>query len=748
MTTSELISYIKKQIEKNIPKDLIISKLVGAGWHREDIDEGFLSIDKYREPIEGENIFEVEKEQPKQEFLRTEEQKIATPIIETPKIEISTIKPPPTISLKVETPVVKNITIDIAKPEKTKEQIPIVEIQKIYSPTAETPIEIPKIETQKVWTPIRIPVKEVKEPEFLKNKVEETELEIQNLELPNKEGMIPMIKQKPVVNSLGYVVGANVDNLEKIDNVVITENPQNSSSIKDLPKIAMLSSYPKEMLAMGKREEEKIKSKKHKLFRISVIVLVVVVLAFGIWVFASGTINIKNLNIPFIKKDPKVLILNNSKVLASLNSYKTETNIEISSPSFANISAGLITGEAVSSIDEDTFTINTLGVINQTEQGLLSDNFVTIKSSILQDQIITDIKNNGTDLFITVPDLSQLIQEKIPESSVVKINEQQFGLFPALFSPEKETFLKKINIYRLLSSGMSSYLNKETLTAYDNFINDVEITEKGQENIKGIDTYHYSINADRQLAKNLLSKISNDFILNLSEADNTRLAEILGSVTVNSLEVWVGKGDSNIYQYNVSLSIPLSKIIGFEDKSIGDNKVNIVWKTTYYDFNISNSIFVPEESTPALDFVDNIKKEKVKNDVLSFKQVATSLFNSEKVYGTKSNSSGNCMNPTSGSLFSPLGHTKGAVTAVSSISSLLNKTLGTTNGNGYCYSTPKAWSFTVPISDNYDPTLVPVGGYNNFFCVDSTDATATLTASPKGTICSPKTTQTAPTIVN
>jgi len=184
------------------------------------------------------------------------------------------------------------------------------------------------------------------------------------------------------------------------------------------------------------------------------------------------------------------------------------------------------------------------------------------------------------------------------------------------------------------------------------------------------------------------------------------------------------------------------------DKSIGDNKVDVVWKTTYYDFNISNSIFVPEGSTPALDFVNNIKKEKTKNDILSFKQVATSLFNSEKVYGTKSNSSGNCMNPTSGSLFSPLGHTKGAVTAVSSISSLLNKILGTTNGNGYCYSAPKAWSFTVPVSDNYDPTLIPVGGYSNFFCVDSTGATATLTASPNGTICSPKTIEIAPTVVN
>ena len=77
MINSDLISYIKKQIDNNLSKDLIISKLIGVGWHREDIDEGFSTIereqasepkpkistpnyskdffDKYREPVATEN---------------------------------------------------------------------------------------------------------------------------------------------------------------------------------------------------------------------------------------------------------------------------------------------------------------------------------------------------------------------------------------------------------------------------------------------------------------------------------------------------------------------------------------------------------------------------------------------------------------------------------------------------------------------------------------------------------------------
>jgi len=240
------------------------------------------------------------------------------------------------------------------------------------------------------------------------------------------------------------------------------------------------------------------------------------------------------------------------------------------------------------------------------------------------------------------------------------------------------------------------------------------------------------------LAKNLLSKISDNFVLNLSEVDKDKLAQILGSVTIDSFEVWVGKRDNNIYQYNVVLGVPLSKIIGFEDKSIGNNQINIAWKTTYYDFNVNNNLFMPDTSTSVTDFVNSIEETKIKNDVSFFKQLADSLFKVEGIYGKKSNSSGSCMNPTSGSLFSPTGHTKGAITAISSLSELLNKILKTTDGAGFCYSTPKAWSFAVPISDSYDPIFIPAGGYTSFFCIDSTGATQDLTTPPTGVVCFPK----------
>lgn len=754
MITSELISYIRKQIKNNISRDLIISKLTQAGWHREDIDEGFLGIDlepkteiyvpeikkeigfvspviniqgqndHYREPLSLDNLSEGKNESAPIEFYNTEDQKP-----ETPKADV----------LKVD-----NLTTETLKSDNL-----IAEVSKKEEP--------------KVWTPMNTKIIQVVPSELLDinikseptksisvNQVSEQKKEI-ILEQPktpeitiavpviidykssNKnEELIPSLIPKVVVNSFGSI---NKDNLIKTDSPNIAIDSNKNSFIKNLPQSAMLSSYEKDLLFINQTNERLIEKKGTKVLKWLIVIIIILAVAGITFVFASDYLNISNLNIPFIKKDPRVLLLNNSKVLSSLQSYKSETNIEISSPSFANISSGLISGEAVTSSDVDTFSINTLGTINKNEKGLLSDNFVTIKSSILQDYITTDIKNDGTDLYISVPDLSQIIKEKIPLSSIVKINQNQFNLIPSLFSFNTESSLKKINLYKILSSGMPSYINNETLSFYDEFINKVEIIEKGQENIKGIDTYHYSINPDKQLSKKLLSKISENFVLNLSSEDKDRVSEILGAVIVDSFEVWVGKGDNNIYQYNVILDIPLSKIVGLEDKSIGDNKINIVWKTTYYDFNIKNNIFMPEKYTQVEDFVNTIKESKIKKDVVAFKQLASSLSNAEGVFGSKPNSSGSCMSPTPGSLFSPLGHNKGAITAVSNISELLNKVMGTTYNAGYCYSTSKAWSFTIPISNNYDQFSPKSEEYKSFFCVDSIGTTLDLSAPSTGVIC-------------
>jgi len=722
MITSELISYIKKQIKNNIPKDLIISKLIGAGWHGGDVEEGFLTVES--EPKTEDTYSTVVRNEIPDKYRE-------------PAVEDNSVKIESKLS-KVETP-------------------------KNYNPTNIQPRENLssniKVETPSI--PVKVPEEPIKKDDSLLGELKKTSNSDKSFSdvktnLPKKDDeLIPTLKPKVPVDHVttNYYIPTNVSTIK--DSPVKPTTPilsdiNQKPAVRDLSKIVMLSSYKTDSLSVNKEKEETIKNKtgsKNKIKWI-IIAIVVCIVAFFVWAFASGFINIKNINIPFIKKDPKVLLLNNSEVLSSLESYKTETDIKISSPTIANISAGLTSGEAISSLDKDYVSINTVGMVSQKEQKLLSDNFVTVKSSLLQNYITTDIKGSDSDLFISVSDLDQIINENVSDSSLIKISEEQSNLIPSLFSTNIATRLEKINTYKILSKGVFSFINKENLASYNELISNATITEKSQEKIKGTDTYHYSIAPDKQSVKKFLSEMVNSFSSNLSEDDQNRLSEILGSTEVYSFEIWIGKSDNNIYQFNLVFNVPLSKIIGFEDKSIGDSAVNIVWKTTFYDFDIDNSISIPTEFVSMTDFVENVKTTEIKNNVSSFKQLATDLFNDEGNYGSKSNTSGSCMSPTSGSLFSPTGHIAGASTAVSEISSLLNSILGTTKGTGYCYSTPKAWSFTIPISSNYDLASIPVEGLGSFFCIDSTGDARDLTSPTTSVVCAPKieTTETAKTI--
>jgi len=44
MITEDLIEYIKNQTANNVPKELIISRLIQAGWYKEDVEEGINKV--------------------------------------------------------------------------------------------------------------------------------------------------------------------------------------------------------------------------------------------------------------------------------------------------------------------------------------------------------------------------------------------------------------------------------------------------------------------------------------------------------------------------------------------------------------------------------------------------------------------------------------------------------------------------------------------------------------------------------
>jgi hypothetical protein len=118
---------------------------------------------------------------------------------------------------------------------------------------------------------------------------------------------------------------------------------------------------------------------------------------------------------------------------------------------------------------------------------------------------------------------------------------------------------------------------------------------------------------------------------------------------------------------------------------------------------------LPEESVNIEEFVKDLRDIKIKNTIYSFKSLANNLYNAQGSFGTQSNSSGSCAAPTQGSLFSPLGHSKGATSIIGNISSSINEMLEVTKGTLQCYSTQQTWAVAAPLTS--DPL--------SSFCIDS-----------------------------
>jgi hypothetical protein len=653
MITDDLIAYIQAQLQKNIPKDLIINKLLEIGWKPSDIDEGFMTISSV--PSDS-PIPKVEKKMdPYRELTDEEEEELLKHKKDVIKEEVK--------------PIDNNLS-GVWTPVKIK---PIIDSSykgplMTASSFREHKVDIPKIEENKTLNEVKAPV----------------------------------VSVAPIRSSV-------FENFSKTSSSI-----PNNWAIKNSPTSINI-------------DELAENSHKNKSALWMTIFIIFILIALGVaFAFMKGYINISNINIPFIKKDPKILLLNNSFQLSSLKSYKTETNINISSSTFANITNGLVTGQEVTSIDKDSISIRSLSSVNQNDDNTNSEDSITITSSILEDAISTNIKNNGSNLYIRIPDLNQIMGKDSPEQKVLMLQQGEFNQIAPFLPDMLSQKAQQIDMYKILSDGISSYITNSKTLAYEDFINNTSIIEKDPEIIHGMETYHYDVNTDKPMTKKLIKEISSTFFVStMSEADRNQLEEILGSVNISSFEIWIGKNDNTIYQYKISLSVPLSKILGLEDSGIGNSEVKLDWTTTYYDFNVVNEINIPQDFVNVSDFVKSYNDIKLKNKVNSLISLANALKNSEGSFGKTVNKSGSCIKPDNGSLFSPLGHTKGATLVVGDIANTMNTILLKTNNIGSCFSTLKDWAVSVPLENE-------LGLY---YCIDSTGYSTKIDTELKGVVC-------------
>ena len=703
MITESLINYIKNQRNKNVSEELIVSQLAKVGWHMDDIKEGLdkatpsveiktethrsYTIDPYHEPIDSDSKIEQSPILKNKELELKEE-------IETKKEEIRKIWTPraikPVVDEKIEVQHGQSVVNSVST--RTIESFP----KELNSPN-----ESPKID------PI-IPPRESIAPVIKEIKPESNENEI-----------IPTLIQKPRMDSITPIPPTN----PSTSSVPQSKIPNTSNN---LSKMAMISSYSKDYVSASKLKEEVFKRKKSVLLRWLIIILIICILGGAVFIFTEGYFEIPKIKIPFIKKDTKTLLLNSATNFASLKSYKVETGATISFPSFADTTSGLMEGESVPSNNKESFSFSSKGKINKLDPEASFFRYdINFDSSLLESELKTSFKFDEENSIIDIPDLSQILREDTPPLGMISIPNEKINQIKIILPVSLQEKSNNIDFSKLIPSNSVDYISNQFVSAFKDFTGNIEMIKKGEREIHGIDTYNYSVNVDRPTLKKLLTDISGALFVDMSDGSKIDMEEFFRVISIDSFEVWIGKKDGNIYQYKFTLTIPLSKIIGLEDKSMTDSEVTIDWHTTYYDLDVPNNEITSLEIINFEDFMKRFEDIKIKNIVSSFTSSAQIMKDTLGNYGKKSNSTGSCSESTSGSLFSPLGHKKEASAIVETIAETMNTIVTQVNEGSLCYSTSKAWALASPLSS--DP--------NSYFCVDSEGSSVTLIEPLSGTSC-------------
>jgi hypothetical protein len=334
--------------------------------------------------------------------------------------------------------------------------------------------------------------------------------------------------------------------------------------------------------------------------------------------------------------------------------------------------------------------------------------------------------HDGVRSIVSIPDMSSVVSSHVLPGGLVEISKEEYPAFIGSIISFIAQPLSGVVLGDIETRGFSHTFENETKQAFAELIGSSSFNEKQDTlNNKDVPLRHYNVNIDRPSVRQFLSRVVRASGISFEGSTQTHINEAIGAVSVDSFEVWVDKGDSIIRRYKMSLSVPLSKVIGFSDSGIAGSELRIDLKGTYYDFDAPHTIHIPTSTTPLDTYKNTMIDANVKDIVETFSLQAKKLQKIEGSYGVQANTSGSCTSPSSGSVFSPLGHPSKANESVGSIASSMNTLLASISVEPVCRSSKSAWVIAIPQATN--PALIS--------CVDSSGLSTNLTAMPTGVRC-------------
>jgi len=705
MITNDLISYIEEQLQKNIPKESIVSQLLQVGWRPLDIEEGFLAIASVSkvppapEQKTTSSLLEKQTIDPYRELPHTSPTEIQNPSVDrSPKVWIPRQLE---TALDKTTPARSSTPVSSFASDTQKSKFQ----SKVYVyviPTADAHAQ----ETAQTIADELLPTLAPKE--LMQGSQEKEDI---------SEPQEVQVESLPTTQPLGIPADFK------------DETPHIKSAPKEIEHSAPVSdvapvSVPFVDATLGQPEKESSNTKRISLKTI-ILLLVLGIIGGGVFAVWAGYITIPPFAFSLIKKNPKEVILLTGRDLARLDAYSVQTEITLSSPLLSDITDGLLSGEVVLSDERDTISFAIESHIDNRTSSL-REHTLTAKSSLLDEPLSARSIHDGMRSIVSIPDMSSVVSSHALPGGLVEISEEEYPAFIGSIVSFIAQPLSGVVLGDIETRGFSQTFENETKQAFAELISSSSFNEKQDTlNNKDVPLRHYNVNIDRPSVRQFLSRVVRASGVSFEGSTQTHINEAIGAVSVDSFEVWVDKGDSIIRRYKMSLSVPLSKVIGFSDSGIAGSELRIDLKGTYYDFDAPHTIHIPTSTTPLDTYKKTMIDARVKDIVETFSLQAKKLQKIEGSYGIQANTSGSCTSPSSGSVFSPLGHPSKANESVGSIASSMNTLLASISAEPVCRSSKSAWVIAIPQAIN--PALIS--------CVDSSGLSTNLTVMPTGVRC-------------
>lgn len=734
MINEDLITFIQSQAKKNRSQSEISSRLAKVGWHIDDIEEGFRAV-ALREPAFVEPFVEPKAFNESSEPITT---------ITIPSLELEA-RNSPEEPRELAVPVEVSQELQVIQPIES-----IIPSEVKEEPSSiHTSLPAPASPLFKVQTPVSVVIPPIvplsPQPPLVVETIQPEPFSplpelIPKEEIPVKENLIPKKEDieypdMPTLPSTPFSAQTPADvkpifvkkeSSIPIKPLTIDEPPQTLEDIQNnLPGSAIITTYSRAMMTSNNTSSPVTARpnsfNKKKFIIILGIVFLLSIIAGVIFAFHVGYISLPT----FVKKDSKSALLATAYTYNNLSSYKSTTKITISLPLIANITNGLVSGDPTESKDKDSISLTINTARNNDARTNVSDSRIRIQSSLLKNDIISQLVSDSKVTYATIPDLSSILKRNTPPQGIISIKNEQIDSLIALFPNLYVDKIRQSKLYKEMIRNTSITTKDQIVSYLKDLIKTATVVQKPDETVRGVNTYHYSMIFERQEIKKFLSSTLHISEIPLSDTEKNNLIESFGSTNGTTLDMWVGKDDSIVYQYKLRTTIPLSKVINLDDKGISGNEVVLDWQTEYFDINVPNTIEFPPNSIPTPLYLNLIKDITLKNNVVDLKPAIALLHNAEGSYGKRTNSTGSCTNPNPSSVFSPLGHTKGSINAVGAIADSMKTILTITNGAGACYSTQTAWATSFPLSSN------PQSSY----CIDTKGEVKVLTTPLNGTIC-------------